>query len=239
MIFVLNHTVGYRDVDRTNFLRPDSLVSLLQESAILHSESVGFNLKYMEKHGVAWVLNQFALLIHDYAFLRDNITIKTWSRGIKSFKALRDFEVFKDNRLIAQATSHWFFIDTKKRRISKVTEEVEKMYGSHDASTEFNINYTPQEFTDVAFQKSHVIRYSDIDGNGHLNNVVYLNMLQDTLFAKGSEQNIKEYLVSFKKEVSYDMKEILVSLSQADNNRISFKFNKDGEVYAEGVVTVA
>ena len=108
MIYEFNYSVNYRDVDSSRFLRIDSLVSLLQEAAILHSEFVGFDVEYIKKHNAAWVLNKFALVIYEYPFLRDNITIKTWSRGLKSFRAFRDFEVFKNDRLIAHATSYWF-----------------------------------------------------------------------------------------------------------------------------------
>lgn len=239
MIYEFNYSVNYRDVDTSRYLRLDSLVSLLQESAILHSELVGFDVDYMFKYNVAWVMNKFALVIHEYPFLRDNITIKTWSRGIKSFKAFRDFEVYKDGKMIAHATSFWFFIDTKKKRISKVPEEVQKMYGYHDISTNVVINDSePALLDDTYFEKHQVIRYSDIDSNGHLNNVVYLNMLQDTLYANGVSKNIKEYYISFKKEINYDMKEILVSALKAEDNRYYFTFNKENDIYADGIISL-
>ncbi|MCA1926803.1 MAG: hypothetical protein LDL13_04935 [Calditerrivibrio sp.] len=239
MIYEFNYSVNYRDVDVSRFLRLDSLVSLLQESAILHSEFVGFDVDYMERYNVGWVLNKFAISIYEYPFLRENITIKTWSRGLKSFRAFRDYEVFKGGKMIAHATSYWFFVDTKRKRVVKVPDDVQKMYGYHDITTGVQINDTePHLIDDVYFEKHQVIRYSDIDSNGHLNNVVYLNMLQDTLVANGLERKIREYYISFKKEISYEMGELSVSVLKADENRFFFTFIKDEEIYSEGVVSL-
>ncbi|MGB9731089.1 MULTISPECIES: acyl-[acyl-carrier-protein] thioesterase [Calditerrivibrio] len=239
MIYEFKYSVNYRDVDQNRFLRSDSLVSLLQEAAILHSEFVGFDADYMLKHNVAWMLNRFALVIHDYPFLRDEITIKTWSRGLKSFKAFRDFEVFNNGKLIANATSYWFFIDTKRKRIAKVPEEVQKMYGYHDMATNISIDDSePPHLEDFFLDKQQIIRYSDIDSNGHLNNVIYLNMLEDTLKGHGIMKKIKEYYISFKKEITYNLLSINVSIMQADQNRYFFHFNKEEDIYAEGVVNL-
>ncbi len=239
MIYEFNYSVNYRDVDFSRYLRLDSLVSLLQESAILHSELIGFDVDYMHKYNVAWVLNKFAIVIYEYPFLRDRITIKTWSRGLKSFRAFRDFEVFKDGKMIAHATSYWFFVDTVKKRVIKVPEEVQKMYGYHDIATGVSIDDSePQSIEDFFLEKQQIIRYSDIDSNGHLNNVIYLNMLEDTLKGHGITDKIKEYYISFKKEVTYDLVSINVSILQADPKRYFFYFNRDEDIYAEGVINL-
>jgi len=77
--------------------------------------------------------------------LRENITIKTWSRGLKSFKAFRDFEVYKDGKMIAHATSFWFCVDIKRKRVIKIPEEVQKMYGFHDITTGVEIDDSEPE----------------------------------------------------------------------------------------------
>ncbi|MCX8084068.1 MAG: thioesterase [Calditerrivibrio sp.] len=239
MIYEFNYSVNYRDADASRYLRIDALVSLLQESAILHSELIGFDADYMYKHSCAWMLNKFAIVIYEYPFLRDQITIKTWSRGLKSFRAFRDFEVFKGDKLIAHATSYWFFIDTTKKRVIKVPEEVQKMYGYHDITTGVIIDDSePTNIDDFFFEKNHIIRYSDIDSNGHLNNVAYLNMLEDTIKNSGTNSRIKEYYISFKKEIVYDSNEISVSILKATEKRYFFYFNKDAEIYAQGVVNL-
>jgi acyl-ACP thioesterase len=194
----------------------------------------------MDKCHLGWVLNKFALVVYEYPLLRENITIKTWSRGLKSFKAFRDFEVYKDGKMIAHATSFWFCVDTKRKRVIKIPDEVQKMYGYHDITTGVEIDDSePEELEGSYIEKQHTIRYSDIDENGHLNNVVYLDLIEDTLFANNDLRKISQYYSSFKKEIPYSMESIIVSALKADDKRYFFNFNKSQEIYCEGVISLS
>lgn len=78
MIFKVDFDIFYKDTTSNDGkIRLDTLILLLQESAILHSEKVGFTQDYMKKNQCAWVLNKISLIMNRIPKMRENITIQT------------------------------------------------------------------------------------------------------------------------------------------------------------------
>lgn len=237
MVFDYSFNVDYRDVDTHNKLRIDALMSHIQEAAIMHSENVGFDINYMQNNCCGWILHKFGINIIRYPFLRDSITIKTWSNGVKGFRANRDYEFFLKDDKIGSASSEWFFIDTRKKSLKKIPEEVAKFYGVFSKSVGIELKEVEVADKDFDIVKKHVIRFSDIDTNGHLNNTVYVELLNDTLLTHFPLSSISSLNIIFKKEILREAQEICVGIHCSSEETL-YKFFKDDHIYALGNLNI-
>lgn len=207
MFFEKTFCMLYRDSDRKGNIRLDCLLLYLQEAAILHSIQVGFDETYMKKNNSAWVLNKLSLELMKPVEIREKITIKTWSREIKSFKATREFEIYNSKEeCIGKASSLWFFIDSKDKKIKRIPLEVKNFYGEVPYSTGIVLKEIDPnlENNGETFRKSYTLRQSDIDSNGHLNNTVYAQFLEDIVGNIADNLFITSFNIIYKKEVPYE-----------------------------------
>jgi acyl-ACP thioesterase len=202
MRFKKDFTVSSFDVDAKKQASPQSILRYMQEMAVLHAEKLGLGFDDMMKENRAWVLTQLLLHIERYPHFHENITIITWSNGPDGRFALRDFEIYDEkDRRIGAASSTWLVVDIGEKTICRL----DNYFGGYDYK---NITYAldrkPARIKpfDEADKKREVFtRYSDLDMNGHVNNVRYVDHVLD-IFPRSfrMEKDIAEIEMNFLKE---------------------------------------
>jgi len=242
MPFEFKATINYRDLNKNWKPRLDALTSYLQESAIAHSEKLGFNADYMHKNNCAWILNKLSIEMNELPKLRDEITITTWSREIHTVKAYRDFNIFLNEKLIGRASSLWVFVDTGTKKLKRIPDEVRNIYGEEKISNgicpdRFDLNPAELKKSNL-ITKEHTLRYTEIDTNGHLNNTSFFNLLEDILIENFMDFKVQSLDICFKSEVTYDQKVIRIGLTHDGSGDCKFIFFKDERVFSYGQVKI-
>jgi len=241
MFFEKEFDIYYRDTEDGGKIKLDCLLLYLQEAAILHSIQVGFDEAYMQKNSCAWVMNRLGLQMEKMPQIRTRLKIKTWTTGIKSFKAIREFEIYENNSFVGVASTHWFFIDINQRKLKRIPEEVKNFYGEVPKNVELNLDdveFEDPDF-DIIFSKTHSLRHYDIDTNGHLNNTVYAQLLEDTLVNVISNFTVKGLKILYKKEVPYHFNKVTCSIGNGNTtNTFNFKFFNETTLFSYGNITV-
>jgi len=220
-VFTYEYKIRYTDVGSDNKLTLKALVETLQEAAIGHSERAGYGVNDIEKTHLAWLLLNWKVQIMSYPNSNETITIKTWPRVFDKLYSYRDFEVYdKNNNLIAIASSKWFAIDTKTKKIIKLTPEITSAYGEDINKSVFDKPFkdkiTVPENLKLNF--NYTIQRRDIDTNGHVNNLHYIDYALETLdediYNNNSFDNLE---IVYKKEIK---------LKEGINCYYSFEDNK-------------
>ena len=183
MIYERNYHVQLCDVDETNRLTLRGMLRLLQETAMSHSASAGNGPNDVDSPDFChWVLYQQKILLLERPHWDTLLHIKTWSRGTKGFYAFRDFEAFDTNgRKVCQASSVWLQLDPAAGTIRRPTAELMSRYGMCSDTVFPNAlkKILPPETWDT--ETDCRVEYSDIDINGHANNLTYLDHAQQAL----------------------------------------------------------
>ena len=91
----LNRKIGYVEVDSNYFITLHSLAEILQEVTIQHYQEVGEPPPKLNEKSV-WIIYQFGIEIFKWAIYEEEIEIRTWHRGIRDYKAYREFEVYSN-----------------------------------------------------------------------------------------------------------------------------------------------
>lgn len=160
-----------------------SICNYLQETASMHAESLSFSRTDFEHAGMheTWVLARLKVEMTRFPAWNEQFSILTYPRGIKRVSACRDFVVSDaKGEEIGKATSEWAIIDLKTRSLVPVPSSVAAaandvrppVFGeTHSPRPKFGRDVPPTASFDFRALKS------DIDLNGHVNNVRYIAWL--------------------------------------------------------------
>lgn len=206
-VYTENFTVRYTDVNRFNRLTLKSLITYCQEIAGRHSEIAGYSVNDIPNTHVTWLLLNWKVKMFAHPHLNQKITINTWARTLDKFYSNRDFEILDtQGNLIAIATSKWVLINTDTKKITRVTKEMANAYGILDKNVfgeEINFD-SKVSFDNSLLNFDYKIQRRDIDTNGHVNNLHYIDYAFETLpeeIYNNIEFNNIEIL--YKKEIKY------------------------------------
>lgn len=173
------------------------LLKILQDTAWTHANHLGHGFDDMLSRNTIWVLTRQKLAMTDWPGWGDIVDIRTWVRPITGPLAQRDYEIFCGDRKLGEGTASWLTLDQTTRRPMKLslTESDTICRGDGTLAT------TPEKIAmrpDLAVTATIPARISDLDVNGHVNNVCYAQWILDSLpLEDHSTYRMSEYEINF------------------------------------------
>jgi medium-chain acyl-[acyl-carrier-protein] hydrolase len=241
MKVTLTRKIDYADVGTDFNQNLGAFFKLIQEAAVLHSERVGYDTQTLLDRGEVWILNALEAEIYRYPRLREEISVVTWHRKSKGFKAFRDFRVQAGEETLASASSLWLYFDIRKKRLTRVPAETGEVYTSEgDKALESTIEtWTPRGDFTPEFETELGVRHSDFDPLNHVNNAVYLDYLE-TLVARSGDhrKKIKGLKIQYKKEIDRTVTTLKAGLQPTDSG-CCFKLYDEKHLFAAGEMDLA
>ena len=208
-----------------------TICNLLQEAASLHAATLGFGKGDFAAAGenISWVLTRMVVKMNRYPVWEDELTVGTFPRGGRKIVAWRDFEV-KDAKgeTLGVASSEWMIIDLATRKIHAIPE---KVFAANDPANTPVLGLEP--FSKFRFPDGgsgapplcFTAMKSQIDLNGHVNNVHYINWMLEPC----ARRRPAEMEVVFRSE-TFAGDEVRVETAAADGftyHRVSAPDGKD------------
>jgi medium-chain acyl-[acyl-carrier-protein] hydrolase len=236
---VLNTIVAFGDVDRDGVLLLPGVFKYLQEAAIKHADQFDTGTRAMVTRGESWVANRMAATIYRYPRYEEPVRVVTWSSGIRSFKGFRDFRVFCGDELVVAASSLWLYVNLHTKALVRVPDEIAGRFPSGPGKVFFpeldKLKLAPPHAGPV--QPCPVtVRYSDVDGNGHVNHTAYLDLLQTALAKRGFPARPKNVAIQFLKEISPGADSVNVYL-EVEEPEVVFALGGPETLFAQGRVS--
>ena len=174
--------IDSRDVDCRGQCRASALMGYMQEAATQAAENGGFGRKIiMGKYNGFWMLTRMWYRVTRPLNWNEELTVHTWHRGGKGAVSYRDYDLYAGEEYIGEGVSAWVLADADSHRLirlSGVTEMSESHGGALCKSMTLNKLKSP---TELEFVEQRVMRYSDTDINGHINNTRYADFACDGL----------------------------------------------------------
>lgn len=208
------------EVDRKGRAKPDILFSFMLDSAWAHADNSEYSYEALREEGHLWVLSRFLVVFHEFPKWNDELTIETWSTGTDKLFGLRDFAVYgSSEKKVASATSAWLVIDRKTSRIQRI-DLTNSNFPLRLDKHEIDIKLEKIEERDTARTPfEHVVTYSDIDVNKHVNSAKYLTWMLDS-FPNNlqDERDLNSFEINFLAEAQSGDK-VYVSVAEATDQR--------------------
>lgn len=212
-------------VDEKGRATNGAILKLLEDVSTAHAESVGYGLEALRSRGVTWMLVDWRVEVTRRPVSGESVVAVTWSRGAAArVFALRDFELFVDGELVAKASSRWIIYDFVNSRLTKVTDETIEKYAHEKALKAFPDGGFEKiaAFDDYDKTVPYSIKPGDIDKNGHLHNLVYLDIASDEV----GQKVFDNFSISYKKEI-LPSDNVLCKVKFAENATCFSIENKD------------
>ena len=170
--------------DFSNRLFLGHLGNHLLNAADFHSNDRGYGMHYLNTIHKTWVLSRLAIEMDDMPKAYDKFNVETWVEGVMRFFTSRNFKVVGDDgKVFGYGRSIWAMIDTESRqpadilgvRDGLITSYVEKDYECPIKKA----SRVPINIDTVKFVHTIDTYYNDVDINGHINSVKYIEHVLD------------------------------------------------------------
>lgn len=178
-MYSLKHKVSYSEISTDQQINVAQAIRYFQDTSTFHSEEVGDTVDSLKNKQCAWLLSAWQLEIERYPTFGEEIIISTWPHENKNLFAQRNFQM-KDaeGNSLMKANSIWFYFDFQTKAPRKILPEYVDCYGIEER---LPMNYKGRkvmlpEGIAGEHKDSFLVRKSDLDTNGHVNNSKYVEM---------------------------------------------------------------
>ena len=169
-------------VDFSGRLTMGVLGNHLLNCAGVHAASRGFGIAEVNECKYTWVLSRLAIEMFEMPYQYEHFTIDTWVESVYRLFTNRNFRICdKDGTSIGYARSIWAMIDVASRKPAD-------LFQLHGGSI---VEYCTDELDCPIDRPGRIkvsttdpvsvltARYSDIDINGHVNSIRYIEHIMD------------------------------------------------------------
>lgn len=159
------------------------LGNAMLNAADFHSNDRGFGMNYLNTINKTWVLSRMAIEMSEMPRAYERFNITTWVESAMRYFTSRNFEVATpDGRPMGYGRSIWAMIDTQTRQptnILDINDGLIAKYIEKDRPCPI-ANASRVVINEEAKPKRSIATtYSDIDVNGHVNSIKYLEHVLD------------------------------------------------------------
>lgn len=155
----------------------------LLNAADYHSSDRGFGMKSLNTINKTWVLSRLVIEMKEMPMRYDNFFVETWVASAMRFFTKRDFHIqAEDGRTLGYGRSIWALIDTETRQPTNIFD-IRDGELSRWIETEKECPIAPpgrvRMSNDAQKVAQHRAAYNDVDVNGHVNSVKYIEHVLD------------------------------------------------------------
>jgi medium-chain acyl-[acyl-carrier-protein] hydrolase len=210
MIFKEQFKVQLKDIGKDNYLKNIGILEIFENIATHHSDIAGYGPNDIEKVGVSWVLMDWKLKVIKRPKYGQVLNVNTWARTIggqlKKTYTYRDFEMYDEQgQLCVIGTSKWVLVNIDTGKITKIEDDIMLKYNLEDKNVfnedELDKIKVPETYSN---EISYKVNRKDIDINGHMHNLYYLDLAYEALPAEVYENRpFDNVRIQYKNEIKY------------------------------------
>ena len=182
-VFENKTRVDISKVNSNALITNKGLLSLLENTACMHSDVAGLGIIDIPKTHLSWIQLNWKVQIFRRLQYGENVTVRTWARASSKVCTLRDFEVFDEsNNLTCIATTRWTLVNADTQTITKITDDIINRYSPEDRTVFPDFTFKKlEEPEDFSNEYIYTTQRRDIDVNKHMHNLNYLDLAYETL----------------------------------------------------------
>lgn len=169
------------EADPNRQMKLSAMLKYMQDIASTHLDALGYPYERLYGTGQVFLLSKVEIEVLAYPKAQENITLLTRPHPPKGVYFLRETRIEQDDTPMVLSKSAWVLADVTSHKVLRPSAFD---WGYTFDEVSFDTAITKQktkEPDEVPFLGSRPVRFSDLDGNGHINNAVYGDILFDFL----------------------------------------------------------
>jgi medium-chain acyl-[acyl-carrier-protein] hydrolase len=197
-----------------------AIMDYFNDIVTLQTVEIGHGVEVMSKGEYAWLLLRWDIAVSRYPDFMESVVVRTTPHSMDRFYAYRRFEIFDNSgQRIVEANSQWILIDQNRRRPVRIGEELYRRYGI-DEGFHRPLSFPKiSEFESKGEMTTLRVRKSDLDTNGHSNNVSYVKWLMEAIPEEFDGKTLRRLTIEYRHE---SRKEDEVLVDGVFRNKSSF-----------------
>jgi len=169
--------------DFTKHLFIGHLGNHMLNAADFHSTDRGFGMKYLMTINRAWVLSRLAIEMESMPEMYEKFRVETWVEGAMRYFTNRNFRVVGESgKVYGYGRSVWAMIDMETRQptdIFAIDNGAINQWIEKEKECPIEKGGRVKMSDKAAFVRSIDTCYNDVDINGHINSVKYIEHVLD------------------------------------------------------------
>lgn len=193
-------------VDFTGKLTLSVLGNHLLNCAGFHAEDRGFGIASLNENQYTWVLSRLAIELEDMPDQYEPFSVQTWVENVYRLFTDRNFSIQnKDGKTIGYARSVWAMISMETRKPADLLTLHNGSITEYVCEKECPIEKPGRiKVTAQTPIGKYQTKYSDIDINGHVNSIRYMDHILDLFpLEKYRTQRIRRFEMAYVAESYY------------------------------------
>ena len=155
----------------------------LLNAADFHSTDRGFGMKYLMTIKRSWVLSRLAIEVNEMPEQYTKFNVETWVENAMRFFTQRNFAISDDNgKVYGYGRSVWAMIDTDSRQpcdILSIKDGAINQWIEAEKPCPIDKGGRVKMSDNAEFVHAIDTYYNDVDINGHINSVKYIEHVLD------------------------------------------------------------
>lgn len=180
-------------------LRLSNQLKLQQEVGELHLSEGGLDYNELYRHGMVFVLTRTHSRIHRAPVMGETVHLHTWHRDSKGAQFFRCYQFLDgEGHSLIDSVTAFALVDVQTHKLLRPS--VFQEFGLGEQPERRGACPDPVKWklpAGLSPAGQRVVRWSDIDCNGHLNNTVYADIACDVLPGGMSGRYVSEFSIAF------------------------------------------
>lgn len=223
--------INYYDLDFQGKIKLSALLRMVHIAADENATDLKIGFAHLHPLNISFVIQRFNVNIIKMPAYNDVVTIRTWPASTAKGTFTRKGDMYNEQgEKIMEWASLWILFDLKERKLLKPSAlpiEIPPM-GNQGVNLEpTRIRESIEDFGKLHSRHTHVVRYSEVDTNIHMNNSIYGDLIGNAIFPKISEMPAwKNIQIAYQAE-TYLGDEIKINACKKENIFLVTGENKD------------
>ena len=180
----------------------------LLNAADHHSSRRGFGIAFLMENHYTWVLSRLSVEMDEWPRQYEEVEVETWVESVMKLFTERNFLIrnARDGRIYGYARSIWAMINTETRHPEDLLTLhdgaiVQWVMTPEEKGCPIEKNHARVRFTDDVETRVVATHYSDVDINGHINSIKYIEHILDLFPREQFEQHcLQRFDIAYKTE---------------------------------------
>lgn len=214
--------VTFADCDRNRKMRVGALLDRMATLAGFDYDARGLTYETLYEKREVFLLSRVALQIHRCPVVRDVLNVTTWENGARGAHMQRVYEMrLRSGELCVSGRSDWILVDPLSRKILRPSSFTARTITTCPVEIDCP---EPRKITlpreGVQTLGTRIVRWSDLDGNGHLYSGNYGDIIWDYLPADLQEKTPREFCINYSREATLGEELVIAGIREETDYRM-------------------
>lgn len=200
-VLKINYRLRTSDFDRARMIKPSAVMDIFQDIAGAHANILGCGFDDLIGSNKMWVLVRTRFTVETAPAMHSEVVVETWPLEPSRAGFRREYRMSDRNgNILIKGSSDWVIIDSVERRLVPAGDIYPIKEGFCTELMHTDRLAKLRDF-EADSERFHVTpEYGDIDMNGHVNNIKYMDYVINAL-KDAADASIKSVQIDYRKEV--------------------------------------